>query len=52
MITEEELKEMMEQDQKDNNRRLDLEYEEECRNDRDVEQQEKHDSGMKESDFL
>ena len=51
-IDKDELAELMEQDQEDNSRRLDLEYEEECRNDRDVEQQEKYDSGMKGSDYL
>ena len=52
MINKDELAELMEDDKREEARREDLEFLEECRNDRDSEQQEKHDSGMCGTDFM
>ena len=52
MIDKEDLAELMRDEKKEEARIENLEYEEECRNDRSFEEQEKHDSNMRESDFM
>lgn len=49
-INEDDLKELMD-DRKEEKRLENLDYQEECRNNRTFEEQEKHDSGTCESDF-
>ena len=51
-INKDDLKELMEDDQKENARLENLDYQDECRNNRSFEEQEKIDSGMCESDFM
>lgn len=50
-INKEELKELMKDDQKENDRLDNLDHQEGCRNNRSFDEQEKFDSGMSESDF-
>jgi hypothetical protein len=45
------LAELMEQDKKDEANREDLDFLEECKNDRSEYDQKKYDSGMRDSDF-
>ena len=52
MIDKEDLEELMRDERREDARIENLEYKEECREDRSFEEQEKHDSGMCESDFL
>lgn len=51
MINKDELAELMESDRKEEKRIEDLEYQEECRENRTFEEQEKFDSGTCELDF-
>jgi hypothetical protein len=46
------MQELLEEERKEKARILNLEFEEECRNDRDEYFQKKYDSNMKDSDFL
>ena len=50
-IDKDDLEELMKQDRLDEKRRDDLDYIEQCNNDRTIEQQEKFDSGVKGSEF-
>jgi len=51
MIDKEELAELMRDEKREEARIENLEYRDECREDRSFEEQEKYDSGVRESDF-
>lgn len=52
MINEDEEGDLMRDEERENKRLEDLEYQEECKNERDKDNQDRFDSGMVGSDFL